>query len=63
MQKKSAIKNGIIAFLRVVSSLVSVRYAFAYTEKREVICSDNISIDEKEVKFISFNLIFTCGII
>jgi len=56
MQKKSAIKIGILAFLLVVSSLAIVMYALAYTQKREVIYSDTITIDEKEVKFTSFNL-------
>ena len=56
MQKKNVIRIGILAFLLVVSSLASVMYALAYTEKREVIYSDTITIDEKEVKFTSFNL-------
>jgi len=56
MQKKNAIKIGVFALLLVVSSLASVMYALAYTEKREVIYSDTITIEGKEVKFTSFYL-------
>ena len=56
MQKKNIIKIGALALLLVLSSIASVMYAFAYTEKREVIYSNTITIEGQEVKFRAFYL-------
>jgi len=56
MQKKNIIKIGVLALLLVLSSLASVMYALAYTEKREVIYSNTITIEGQEVKFRAFYL-------
>lgn len=56
MQKKNITKIGALAVLLVISSIASVMYAFAYTEKREVIYSNTITIEGQEVKFRAFYL-------
>jgi hypothetical protein len=56
MQKKNTIKIGALALLLGLSSIASVMYALAYTEKREVIYSNTITIKGEEVKFRAFYL-------
>lgn len=56
MQRKNATKIGIVVLLLVFSSFASVMYAFATTEKREVIYRNTITIDAEEVKFRGFYL-------
>jgi hypothetical protein len=56
MQKKNTIKIGVLALLLVLSSIASVVYALAYTEKREVIYSNTITMEGQEVKFRAFYL-------
>jgi hypothetical protein len=56
MQKKNTIKIGALALLLVLSSIASVMYALAHTEKREVIYSNTITIEGEEVKFRAFYL-------
>jgi len=56
MQKKNIIRTGALALLLVLSSVASVMYALAYTEKREVIYSNTITIEGQEVKFRAFYL-------
>jgi hypothetical protein len=56
MLKKNAIKIGALAALLVFSSIASVMYALAYSEKREVIYSNTITVEGEEVKFRAFHL-------
>jgi hypothetical protein len=56
MQKTNAFKIGMLGLLIVLGSLASVMYALAYTEKREVIYSNTITIGGGEVKFRAFYL-------
>jgi len=56
MLKKNTVKIGTLVVLLVISSIASVMYAFAYTEKREVIYSNTITIEGQEVKFRAFYL-------
>ena len=56
MQKKNTIKIGALALLLVLSSIASVMYTLAYTEKQEAIYSNTITIEGKEVKFRAFYL-------
>ena len=51
MQRRKALKIGMLALLMLVGSLASVMYALAYSEKRELIYSNTITIEGKEVKF------------
>ena len=53
---KNLLKIGVLATLLLVSSFASVMYALAYTEKREVIYSNTITIGAEEVKFRAFYL-------
>ena len=62
MQKKIAIKIGIIAVMIVLGSLPSVMYAVAYTEKREVVYTNTITIGAEEVKFRGFYLSAPAGL-
>ncbi|MCW4014791.1 MAG: hypothetical protein NWF06_00295 [Candidatus Bathyarchaeota archaeon] len=62
MQKTKATKVGLIALLLVLSSLASVMYALAYTEKREVIYSNTLTIEGKEAKFRAFYLSAPAGL-
>lgn len=62
MQRKNATKIGIVALMLVLSSLASVMYAFAYTEKREVIYSNTLTIEGQEVKFRAFYLSAPAGL-
>ena len=56
MQKKNAFKIGVLGVLLVLSSLASVMYALAYTQKREVVYSNTITVGAGEVKFRGFYL-------
>jgi len=56
MQKVKAFRIGVFVSMIIFGSLASVMYALAYTEKREVIYSDTITIEGGEVMFRSFNL-------
>ena len=56
MPKKKIIKIGALALLLVLSSIASVMYTLAYTEKQEAIYSNTITIEGKEVKFRAFYL-------
>ncbi|MFA5364919.1 MAG: hypothetical protein WC325_07050, partial [Candidatus Bathyarchaeia archaeon] len=56
MQSKNAVKVGILALLIVLSSLASVMYALAYTEKSEVVYDGTITLKGQEVKFRAFYL-------
>lgn len=62
MQKKTTIKIGILALLLILSSLASVMYALAYTEKRELIYSNTLTIEGKDVKFRGFYLSAPAGV-
>jgi len=62
MQKKNAFKIGVFVSMMVFASLASVVYALAYTEKREVIYSNSIKIEGKEVKFRAFYLSAPAGL-
>ena len=62
MQKKIAIKIVIIAVMLVLGSLPSVMYALAYTEKREVVYTNTITIGADEVKFRGFYLSAPAGL-
>ena len=62
MQKTTALKVGVIVTLLAVSSLASVMYALAYTEKREVVYSNTITLESKEVKFRGFYLSAPAGL-
>ena len=56
MHRTKAIKIGMLCLLMFVGSLTSVMYALAYSEKRELIYSNTITIEGKEVKFRAFYL-------
>ena len=56
MQKRKAIKIGMLGVLMLVGSLASVMYALAYSEKRELIYSNTITIEGREVKYRDFYL-------
>lgn len=56
MQMKNLLKIGVLATLLLVSSFASVMYALAYTEKREVIYKNTLTIGSEEVKFRAFYL-------
>ena len=56
MQKINIIRIGALALLLVLSSIAGVMYALAYTEKREVIYSNTVTIEGQEVKFRAFYL-------
>lgn len=56
MQKLKAVKIGMFILLIALGSLASVMYALAYSEKKDVIYSDTITIEAKEVKFTGFYL-------
>ncbi|MCJ7721314.1 hypothetical protein MUO98_02750 [Candidatus Bathyarchaeota archaeon] len=62
MQKKIAIKIVIIAVMLVLGSLASLMYAVAYTEKREVVYTNTITIGADEVKFRGFYLSAPAGL-
>ena len=62
MQRKNATKIGIVALLLVLSSLASIMYALAYTEKREVVYSNTIKIEGGEVMFRAFYLSAPAGL-
>ena len=61
MQKLKAIKIAMFISLIVVGSLASVLYALAYSEKREVIYTNTITLDKYEVKFRGFYLSAPAG--
>ena len=56
MQTKKAFKITMVATLLVMSSLASVMYALAYTQKKELIYDNTITIGADEVKFRGFYL-------
>lgn len=56
MQTKKAFKITMVATLLFMSSLASVMYALAYTQKRELIYDNTITIGADEVKFRGFYL-------
>ena len=56
MQRTKAIKIGMLGLLLVVGSFASIMYALAYSEKRELIYSNTITLEGKEVKFRAFYL-------
>lgn len=56
MRKTYLVKIVVLVLLLLVSSLASVMYALAYSEKWEIIYSNTISIESKEVKFRAFYL-------
>jgi hypothetical protein len=56
MQTKKALKIGMVVTLLVMSSLASVMYALAYTQKRELVYDNTITIGADEVKFRGFYL-------
>lgn len=62
MRKKNTIKTVVLTSLIVLSSLAGVMYALAYTEKREVIYSNTITIEGEEVKFRAFYLPAPAGL-
>jgi len=62
MQKKIAINIVIIAVMLVLGSLASLMYAVAYTEKREVVYTNTITIGADEVKFRGFYLSAPAGL-
>ena len=62
MQKTKAFKIGMLGLLIVIGSLASVMYALAYTEKREVIYSNTITIEGGEVMFRAFYLSAPAGL-
>ncbi len=61
MQKKIAINIVIIAVMLVLGSLASLMYAVAYTEKREVVYTNTITIGADEIKFRGFYLSSPAG--
>ncbi len=62
MQKKNAIKIGMLGLMIVLGSLASVMYALAYTQKREVVYTNTITIGAGEVKFRGFYLPAPAGL-
>jgi len=62
MQKKIAINIVIIAVMLVLGSLASLMYAVAYTEKREVVYTNTITIGADEIKFRGFYLSAPAGL-
>jgi hypothetical protein len=56
MQRLTAIKIGVLVSLIVISSLASVMYPLACTEKREVVYVGSFKIESQEVKFRAFYL-------
>ena len=62
MQKIKAFKMGILGLMIVFGSLASVMYALAYTEKREGIYSNTITIEGGEVMFRAFYLSAPAGL-
>jgi hypothetical protein len=61
MQKTKAVKIGMLCLLMVAGIFASVMYALAYSEKRELIYSNTITIESKEVKFRAFYLSAPAG--
>ena len=62
MQKKIAINIVIIAVMLVLGSLASLMYVVAYTEKREVVYTNTITIGADEIKFRGFYLSAPAGL-
>jgi hypothetical protein len=62
MQKLTILKIAAFISIIVVSSLASVMYALAYTEKREVIYMNTLKIESQEVKFRAFYLPAPAGL-
>ena len=62
MQRKKAFKIGMLSLLVLVGSLASVMYGLAYSEKREVIYSNTVTLEGKEVKFREFYLSAPAGL-
>jgi len=62
MHNVKAFKIGVLGLMIVFGSLASVMYALAYTEKREVIYSNTITIDGGEVMFRAFYLSAPAGL-
>ena len=54
MQTAKVLKIGMFGVLIVLGLFASVMYALAYSEKREVIYTDTITVEAGEVKFKSF---------
>jgi len=62
MQKLKAVKIALFISLMVIGSLASVIYALAYSEKREVVYTNTITIAANEVKFRAFYLSAPAGL-
>ena len=56
MQKLKAVKIALFISLMVIGSLASVIYARAYSEKREVVYTNTLTVGANEVKFRAFYL-------
>jgi hypothetical protein len=62
MQKKKAFNVCILSLLVLAGSLASVMYALGYSEKRELIYSNKVTLEGKEVKFRAFYLSAPAGL-
>ena len=62
MQKIKAVKISMLVLLMLAGIFASVMYALAYSEKRELIYSNTITIKSKEVKFRGFYLSAPAGL-
>jgi Rieske Fe-S protein len=62
MQKKTAFKIGMFTLLIVLGISASAMYALAYSEKRQVIYSNTITVEAREVKYEAFYLPEPAGV-
>jgi len=56
MQKKTAFKIGMFTLFIVLGIIASSIYALAYSEKRQVIYTNTITVEAREVKYEGFYL-------
>ena len=62
MHNINKFRIGILCVMIVLGSLASVMYALAYTERREVVYTNTITVEANEVKFRGFYLPAPAGL-
>ncbi|MCW4034721.1 MAG: hypothetical protein NWF03_05095 [Candidatus Bathyarchaeota archaeon] len=62
MHNLNKFRIGLLCVMVVLGSLASVMYALAYTQRREVIYTNTITVEANEVKFRGFYLSAPAGL-
>lgn len=62
MQKLKAVKIALFISLMVIGSIASVIYALVYSEKREDVYTNTLTVGANEVKFRAFYLSAPAGL-